>query len=470
MKPRLLRFTARLPFVLAAILPSHADVISDWSRVGDSYLAQHAPNQEERGLAMMHLAQFDAVNAVVGGFTPYALNIAAPGASAEAAAAQAAYTVLTNLSRADLSLLNGARHDSLAAVPDGHAKEDGIQLGQLAADTIIQLRAADNLDLVVPAPSSPAIGRWRPTPPNFTPGVSAELRYLTPFTMTTIAQFRQGPPPSLTSEQYATDYNEVRLIGGRGSSARTADQTEAARFYESLGYPSVWDAVRPRRALSLAESARLFALGHMVLSDAIASVCATKYAYGFWRPITAIQNGANDGNDATPGDPSWTSFFDTHPHPDYPSQAAQAIGAFVEVLISVYGDDFNLEIATPALSQPRKFARLSALFDDVVVGRVAAGMHFRNSCVVAVETGRKIGRHAVENFLRPVGRLAADHAPAAGSFLLSLEPGPARTYVIQTSSDLVQWQPWTTNTYGVIQFNDPDLTADRQFYRLQEWR
>ena len=81
--------------------------------------------------------------------------------------------------------------------------------------------------------------------------------------------------------------------------------------------------------------------------DAWASVCATKYAYGFWRPVTAIQNGEKDGNDATPGDPTWTSFFDTHPHPDYPSQASQVVGALVEVLLSVYGDDFSLEVATP---------------------------------------------------------------------------------------------------------------------------
>ena len=178
----------------ALVTPGHANVISDWNRIGDSYLVQYAASQEERGLAMMHLAQFDAVNAVVGGYTPYALNVAAPGASAEAAAVQAAYAVLTNLNRANFSLLGAALRDALAIIPDGPAKEDGIRLGRLAADAVIQLRAADNLDLVVPAPSSTAVGRWRPTPPSFTPGVSAQLRYLTPFTMTTVAQFRQAPP------------------------------------------------------------------------------------------------------------------------------------------------------------------------------------------------------------------------------------------------------------------------------------
>ena len=327
MKPCIVLLAASLLVAPAATPPSHADVISDWNRIGDRYLVQYAGNQEERGLAMMHLAQFEAVNAVVGGYAPYALNLAAPGASAEAAATQAAYTVLTNISRTDLSTLNAARQTSLAAIPEGPAKNDGIQLGRFAADAIIQLRAADNLDLVVPAPSSTAIGRWRPTPPSYTPGVSAELRYLTPFTMTTVAQFRQGPPPPLTSEQYATDYTEVRLIGGRGSAARTPDQTEAARFYESLGYANVWNAVLPRRALSLVESARLFALAHMAISDATASVCATKYAYGFWRPVTAIQNGEKDGNDATPGDPTWTSFFDTHPQADWAACRGELLAA-----------------------------------------------------------------------------------------------------------------------------------------------
>ena len=467
---RRLRSHIVLTHAILASCCSHADLISDWNRIGDSYLSQNAPNQTERGLAMMHLAQFDAVNAVVGGFVPYALTVAAPQASPEAAAAQAAYTVLTNLSRANLPEMNTALQRSLATVPDGQAKEDGRKLGQLSAEVILQLRAADNLDLNVTAPSSTAIGRWRPTPPAFTPGVSAELRYLTPFTMTTIAEFRQGPPPALTSAQYATDYNEVRLIGGRGSAARSPDQTEAAAFYESLQGTNLWNAVLPARALPLVESARVFALGSMVFSDAVASVCATKYAYGFWRPVTAIRNGELDGNAATPGDPSWTSFYDTHPHPDYPSQAAQAISAIAEVLISIYGDDFPVTIVTSGVKNGRKFSRLSTLFNDVVTGRVAAGMHFRNSCVVGVATGRRIGRHAVDTFLRPLPSLAAGQTPGTGRFQLTLDSGRARTSVIQSSSNLVQWQPWKTNVLGVVTVTDgAALDGGHQFFRLVDW-
>ena len=123
MKPRIVLLAASLLLAPAATPPSHADVISDWNRIGDRYLVQYAGNQEERGLAMMHLAQFEAVNAVVGGYTPYALNLAAPGASPEAAAVQAAYTVLTNVSGANLPLLGAALRDSLALIPDGPAKE-----------------------------------------------------------------------------------------------------------------------------------------------------------------------------------------------------------------------------------------------------------------------------------------------------------------------------------------------------------
>jgi len=104
------------------------------------------------------------------------------------------------------------------------------------------------------------------------------------------------------------------------------------------------------------------------------------------------------------------------------------------------------------------------------VGRVAAVMHFRNSCVVGVEAGRKIGRHAIASFLRPVERLAVAPTPAPGQFQLSLEAGPARTFVTQTSTDLVQWRPWRTNTYGVLQVTDPEGAAANRFYRLQEWR
>jgi hypothetical protein len=450
------------------VTSARADVISDWNATGETYITQYGPKQEERGLAMMHVAQFDAVNAALGGYTPYAAGLLAPGASPEAAAAQAAYAVLTNISRANLSTLNSALAQSLASIPDGPAKTAGVQLGQTVAGVIIGLRSADNLDLSVSDGRSNAIGRWRPTPPNFSAGVAAELRYLTPFTLTTIAQFRQGPPPALTSALYAADYNEVRLIGGRVSTNRTPDQADAAWFYENLNYPDVWKAVLPQHPMSLIESARLYALLYMAINDAAASCCATKYFYGFWRPITAIQNGELDGNPDTPGDAAWTSFSDTHPHPDYPSLASQITGAMVEVLIAFLGDDFSVEIFPGNGNRSRKFNRLSALFEDVVTGRVAAGMHFRNSCLVAVETGRQIGRHALRNFLRPLPLLTADGFPKPGEFQLSLSAGPAVNYIIETSNDLTTWLPWQTNTIGKIQFIDTNaVQAGPRFYRVQ---
>jgi hypothetical protein len=273
----------------------------------------------------------------------------------------------------------------------------------------------------------------------------------------------------LTSPEYAADYNEVRLMGSRGSATRTADQSEAAQFYESLGYSDVWNGVLAGRSLTLIESARLFALAHMVIFDAQASVCATKYAYGFWRPVTAIRNGDKDGNDATPAEPAWESSFDTHPHPDYPSQASQILGAEVEVLISVLGDDLPFQIAPSDGTKPRSFPRLSAIYDDVVTGRIAAGMHFRNSCVVAVDAGRKIARHALGEALRPLPVLAAESTSGFPPFQVALDGGRVRSYVIQTSVDLTQWLPWRTNTYGLVTLSDPDAaTLGHRFYRLLE--
>ena len=454
-------------FLLAALFfdsSANADVISDWNHTASEVLDPYSI-ETVRVKAMMHLAQFDAVNAVLGGYKPYALNIAAPAASAEAAAAQAAFSILTNISRANISTWNAALVRSLEAFPEGPAREDAIQLGKLVAEAIIQLRAADNTRLSVPAPTSTALGRWRPTPPSFSPGVAAQFRYFTPFTMRTISQFRQGPPPALNSETYTADYAEVRLVGARNSATRTPEQTKAAHFYEAVLETDLLDAIFPKRSLSLIESARMHALFYAAFFDAVASVCATKYAYNFWRPVTAIQAGENDGNPATTGDTAWTAFYDTHAHPDYPSQAAQAFGAVIEILISVYGDEFSFDVSTTGFP-PRTFQRLSDFFEDVVVGRIAAGMHFRYSCVVGVETGREIARHAIQNFLRPVPRLATGAAPRSGEFQLSLITGPAVSYAVETSGDLLQWVPWQTHIYGTIQLTDSNAAGtDHRFYR-----
>jgi hypothetical protein len=444
---------------------SRADVIMDWSETAGNYLSRYATGAfPPHVLAMVHVAQFEAINAVIGGYTPYALNIAAPHASPEAAAAQAAYCVLTNVSRANLSMLNTALEKSLASIAEGSAKDDGLKLGTYAADAIIRLRAGDNLDLNVPAVTSTAPGRWRPTLPNYMAGTSGSFRYLSPWTMRTASQFRPGPPPPMDSNLYAVDYNEVRLVGSATSTTRTPSQTQAAQLRET-GENFLQD-VLALRPLSLIESARLLALHYMVWTDSVIQVFETKYTYNFWRPITAIREGHADGNPDTPRDANWMPFQNTHPHPDYPSQLVQITAARVGILISVFGDDFSFSVSSAGSTRVRTFPRLSAYIQDATEARVAGGTHFRNSCDVAADVGRQIAQNALQHHMRPVPALSSGAMLDSGLFQLHLNTGRVAPYIIETSSDLLQWLPWQTNIYGMIQLTDTNASAaERRFYR-----
>jgi hypothetical protein len=194
----------------------------------------------------------------------------------------------------------------------------------------------------------------------------------------------------------------------------------------------------------------------MLEMDATIAFFEAQYAYNFWRPYSAIRLAGNDGNDATTAEPTWNPLFDTPNHPEYPSGTCTGTSAIIHFLISVHGDDFGFTIRselTPTAGL-RTFPRLSAMIDDAVVARIAAGGHFRFSCLAGVELGRNIARHALENFLRPLPRLAAG-PPAPGQFQLQVTSGPPFSYVIETSGDLGQWTPWLTNLHGAVLLTDP---------------
>jgi PAP2 superfamily len=452
--------------ITALTLPAftRADVISDWNQTARLYFNQHAERQYVRGMPMIAVAQFDAVNAIVGGYTPYALEIVAPGASPEAAAAQAAYTILTNISRAGLTSLNNALNRSLASVTDGPAKEAGLQVGRLAADRIIRLRAADNPDLLINPPTSSAVGKWRLSPPSNTPGVGANSRYQLPWTLRSVADFRPAPPPALTSPQYAADFDEVRRLGAINSTTRTADQTEAAQFH--VGHEETFvRSVLTLRGLPLIEAARAIALCYMSGADGEYAMFEAQYAYSFWRPYTAIRLADTDGNDATEADPRWSPLLGTPNHPEYPSGTCTVTSALVEALIHSYGDDFAFTGTYTGAPKPRTFARLSTAVEEAVIARIATGAHFRNSCMVGVELGRKIARHAIANFLRPIPRLAPGSLQPVGTFQLQFTPIRPLSYVVETSADLSLWTPWLTNQFGAVLLADPGTPADRRFYR-----
>ncbi len=299
---------AGLALAVLTVAPrSGADVISDWNDTAIQVIK--AANQSinpnalpaSRALAMTHVAQFDAVNSVVGCYQPYALHVAAPGASPEAAAAQAAYRVLTTLYPSQLSPLDAALATSLGAVPDGPAKTDGIALGNAAAATVLASRANDGSTAVVPYTPGSGPGVWAPTPPAFAPALFPQWRYVTPWTLTAPEQFRPGPPPALDSATYTADFVEMKAIGATNSSVRTPEQTDIALFHIAFPPYTLGNAARNAAAahpLRLVDSARLFALLYMSMADAVISVWDAKFTYSFWRPVTAIPAADTDGNPA----------------------------------------------------------------------------------------------------------------------------------------------------------------------------
>ena len=228
-----------------------------------------------------------------------------------------------------------------------------------------------------------------------------------PFALVEGSQFRPGPPYALSSEDWARDYNEVLRLGAKSNSERSADQTQIARFWEIVGpatYSPLAQQVARSRHLDLLGHARLLALVSMATSDTSIAVFDAKYAYGFWRPITAIRNGDRDGNDATPRDPAWEPFLPTPMHPEYPCAHCAIQGSAARVLELTGGD----EVATVTLTSDtapgamRRYSRLTDYVAEVVNARIYGGMHYRRSGEVGVELGRRVAEEVMKGQLLPL--------------------------------------------------------------------
>ncbi|MFM9850607.1 MAG: vanadium-dependent haloperoxidase [Hyphomicrobiaceae bacterium] len=367
------------------------DVVTDWGAKAVAIGAEkQMPNSRfSRGLAMMHVAMFDAVNAIDRRYKPYTLDLVADkGASREAAAAAAAYVVLINLFPDEKTKLEQALQTSLAAI-ENDAKTKGIELGRKSAAGIITLRADDG---------SNAQESYRP----FTKAgvyvhtalpIESTSGTIKPWTMENGSQFRPQSPPALDSEVWTRDVNEIRELGGINSKTRTPEQTEIGRFWFLTGprtYTPLVQQVVEAKEMDLVDCARLYALVSMATSDAFISIFDAKYAHNFWRPITAIRNADLTSNPATPRDASWSPLGTTPPHPEYPCAHCIVAAAVTEVLQRVAGDDVG-ELTLTSAGVTRKWKRLEDYRNEVSLARIYAGFHYRFSTEAAKSMGRKIG-------------------------------------------------------------------------------
>lgn len=358
-----------------------------------------------RNFAIMHAAIYDAVNAIEGTHAAYNGRIVAPrNASQEAAVAAAAHSTLVALYPKNREMLDARLKESLAEIPDGPRKRQGIRVGQEVARRILAVRSNDgsNAKLIAYAPGKNP-GDYQPTPPKFSEPVFAHWSHVKPFTLTRANQFRPGPPPALTSDTYADALQEVKEMGILDGSVRTSDQTEIGRFW---GGPiqNYWNEIAQAAALAhgntLAQNARLFALLNLTFADTVIAFYEAKYVDRFWRPVTAIRAADKDNNPRTSADPTWTPLAETAPDPSYPGAHSAISGAGAATLISFFrSDDSSFSLRSEKLSGvERSFTSFTAAAKEAGLSRIYAGQHYRFDDGSGQKLGRDVAGYVLRTF------------------------------------------------------------------------
>jgi len=409
MGTRMIRPAAALAALLATPALSATDPVLEWNSIMMTTTATQNPFFQARFAAITQLAVFEAVNSVTGDYEPYLGTIAAQRtASTAAAAVAAAHGVLRNYFPGGAATLDSARANSLAAIPDGAAKQEGVAVGEAAAAAMIALRASDgSAPPEFHLPASTAVGEWQLTP-SCPPagGVLVQWRNLQPFGVETTDQFRSNRPPVITSGRYTEDYDEVKRVGGVMSQSRPQDRADVARFYAAAFTVPVWNTaaaqVAAAQGRSLSENARAFALLNAAISDGLASVMETKYFYNYWRPETAIRAGDTDGNARTQSDLDFMPFVLTPCFPSYPSAHGAAAGAAREVLERLYGPSHHfIQLTTPTLpAVVLQYSAFKQIADDIDDARVFGGIHYRFDQEAGGQLGRRVGAYVYTHTLR----------------------------------------------------------------------
>ena len=407
---------------------------------------QLGPGRASRAMAIVHIAVFDAMNAIVGGYRSYSgLRPAPAETSAAAAIALAAHDTLVGLYPSQVAALDDLLVEDLGAIREGRAKVNGIKLGRAAASTILVRRGDDGsrhpeprvgVDFI----TSDAPGRWRQDPISLSPlALGAHWGEVTPFVLRSSDQFRVPPPPDLNSRAYAVAFREVKALGGDGvitPTARTAEQTVTGIFWAYDGTPSLCAPPRlynqiathiaEQRRTGPMELARLLALINVAMADAGIAIWESKYHYEFWRPVTGIRE--PDGNPNTPQDSTYSplgapaSNLDgpnfTPPFPAYPSGHAGFGGALFQILRHFYGtdripfsfvsDEFDGETRDndgnlrPLMS--KSFSTLSEAEEENGQSRIYLGIHWAFDKTEGIAQGRRVANYVFGNAFAPAPR------------------------------------------------------------------
>jgi hypothetical protein len=420
-------------WALTLAAPAFANEVLQWNETTMKAVVANGQNPvaSTRTLAMVQVAVHDALNAVSRRYDAYYFEGPGDAAAApDAAIAAAAHTVLVGViggygtpaqKGATFALVDQAYAASIARVTDAPARNKGVAVGRAAGAAILALRKDDGAFRDAPYTPGVGAGKWRPHPnpvPANPPIANPDLArgYLpsavpgwgnvTPFTLLSASQYWLPGPPPLTSQTYARDYNELKNVGGKVSTARTDEQTQIARFW--FEGPGTWNTiartVATSRKLDPRDSARVLALMNLAMADAYIAGFKIRYVYDLWRPVTAIREGDNDGNDATVGDPAWDSHQNTPAVSEYPSTQSTFSGAAAVALASALGGDqasFTFTSGKPFDGITRSFTSFSQAARESANSRVYAGIHFRSACEDGLALGRKVGQRTATLYLQP---------------------------------------------------------------------
>jgi hypothetical protein len=389
-------------------------VITTWDAIAvrtmsvDTTPAAH-PTVIQLNLGMMSAAVYDAVVSIEGGYAPYGGRVDVHGrrhASSQAAAATAAYRILTTNFPQFAAKLASDYQTSLALIPDGRAKDQGIAVGEAAAARIVLLRQGDGRgNPAIAYTRAPDIGVWRPTPPALAPFAVVWMGFVRPMVLSSQTQIPLHGPDALTSRRYARDFKEVHDFGSATGSMRTPEQTENALFWTDntpVQYQQGVQDLVQRHGLDIVRSARTFAILNTAAADAAISCWRAKYDFAYWRPITAIHEAATDGNPATVADPTWAPLRDTPPYPDYPSGHACLTGAYARGLSALFGArHIDLNVSSVATMTARHYETARELNEDTMNARIWLGFHFRRAMTDGNGLGQDVAAFVARNAFQP---------------------------------------------------------------------
>jgi hypothetical protein len=347
---------------------------------------------------------FEAVNAIDPHYRSYLhLPAADPKASQDAAAATAAYRVLLASYPANKGALDESYQLALAGMPESPARDAGIAIGEVAAKAALAAGGADAAMVPIPYRPRTTAGTWVATG---LPQLEPWYATLKPWVIANPEALMPPPPPALGSAVWARDYDEVKRLGARASKERTPVQTLIARYRQAFDVtPSIRLATDApgRRAV---DNARLLALYQMAFDDAAQAMVVAKLHYDYWRPITAIRNGDQDGNDSTERDPGWAPLLPTPNFPEYPCGHCTAAAAIAEVMKAESGLPAAAGVHVASLASPNSVDLFVPSWDEwvkqVSFSRTLGGVHYRFSNEAGEEIGRKAARLVMETVLRPL--------------------------------------------------------------------